>query len=333
MSNYNTNSFQAQQQEQMEAFVKMLTALLAAELHIAVEAIEYRKISKNNGTELDAITIRPEGGAPTLAPTIYLERCLKRYQDGIPAEQIAKDIAAEVSPKLGHQVNEVITPGAIPDNSFATVINAKANEELLRDVPHRLIADGELAVIPRAHVTLPGEDSSGSFIVRDGFLAMDGLEMTRDELLDRAIANTVSKGYTLRGMSEVLKESLGDAFTDTMMDEIFPDEERIYVLTNPDKMYGANALLCKEALQEVAERFGEVFILPSSIHEVLIVPKRDGMELSDLEDMVRSVNQTEVPPEEVLADKVFALKGTKLVLARETEQEAMVRTHAASRSL
>ena len=50
---------------------------------------------------------------------------------------------------------------------------------------------------------------------------------------------------------------------------------------------------------------GDFFILPSSIHELLVVPKQDGMELSDLEAMVQEVNATQVAPEEKLSDHVY----------------------------
>ena len=64
--------------------------------------------------------------------------------------------------------------------------------------------------------------------------------------------------------------------------------------------------LCHITTVGVREKVGgDFFILPSSIHELLVVPKQDGMELSDLEAMVKEVNATQVAPEEKLSDHVY----------------------------
>lgn len=80
----------------------------------------------------------------------------------------------------------------------------------------------------------------------------------------------------------------------------------MFVLSNNSKLYGAAALLDEKIMSDISYKFGEVYILPSSVHETLIVPKRDGMELSELETMVREVNSTQVAEHEQLSDYVYA---------------------------
>ena len=59
-------------------------------------------------------------------------------------------------------------------------------------------------------------------------------------------------------------------------------------------------------MEQAAETLGgDFFVLPSSVHEVLLIPDDGSMELSYLEQMVRDVNQQEVAPEERLSDNVF----------------------------
>ena len=58
-------------------------------------------------------------------------------------------------------------------------------------------------------------------------------------------------------------------------------------------------------MNEIVETFGEFFILPSSIHEVLIVPAKPGMTAENLENIVREVNTTQVQLEDKLSDYVY----------------------------
>ena len=98
----------------------------------------------------------------------------------------------------------------------------------------------------------------------------------------------------------------------------------------PDKVHVAGVLAYQNFMDQAAERAGgDFFILPSSIHEILIVPDNGEMGLKDLEAMVKEVNATQVAPADKLTDsvyhydsqaKIFEL-GEKFV-ARQAEKEA-----------
>ena len=90
-----------------------------------------------------------------------------------------------------------------------------------------------------------------------------------------------------------------------MASQMIPDvPDTMFVLTNDTKVNGAAAILNDDTRQEVADKVGDFYVLPSSIHETLIIPKDTGMELRDLEQMVQEVNQTQVAPQERLSDHV-----------------------------
>lgn len=76
------------------------------------------------------------------------------------------------------------------------------------------------------------------------------------------------------------------------------------VATLDCKMYGAGLLYCEEFLKEMEEKIGRYYILPSSIHELIFVPA-DAVPKSDLTDMVREVNETQVSEDDYLADRAF----------------------------
>lgn len=88
--------------------------------------------------------------------------------------------------------------------------------------------------------------------------------------------------------------------------QMIPDvPDTMFVLTNDTKVNGAAAILNDDTRQEIADKVGDFYVLPSSIHETLIIPKDAGMELRDLEQMVQEVNQTQVAPQERLLDHVY----------------------------
>ena len=74
------------------------------------------------------------------------------------------------------------------------------------------------------------------------------------------------KPVEIKGMSEVMAEMMG-------LFPVAPEDEKIYVATVPDKVHGAGVLAYQNFMDQAAERAGgDFFILPSSIHEILIVP-------------------------------------------------------------
>ena len=107
-------------------------------------------------------------------------------------------------------------------------------------------------------------------------------------------------------MTEVMSEMMGMSKEDMEMMCMSTDEEQMYVLSNTMKMNGASALLDKKIMEEIVKTVGEFYILPSSIHEVLIVPVKSGMDIETLENMVCEVNATQVQLEERLSDHVYA---------------------------
>ena len=83
------------------------------------------------------------------------------------------------------------------------------------------------------------------------------------------------------------------------------DEEQMYVLSNSIKVNGASAVLDAKMMEDIAEKVGDFYILPSSIHELLVVPVKSGMDVESLENMVCEVNATQVQLEERLSDHVY----------------------------
>lgn len=105
------------------------------------------------------------------------------------------------------------------------------------------------------------------------------------------------------GMSQMMRELFGAPVEEE-------EDDMMYVISNHDKMKGASAILNEKALKEFAQKKGisRLFVLPSSIHEMIIVPDHGEYELSDLSGMVSEVNATQVDPEEQLPSRAYVLE-------------------------
>ena len=85
-----------------------------------------------------------------------------------------------------------------------------------------------------------------------------------------------------------------------------PSSPPLYVLTNQSHLNGASVLLYKNLLKELSDTIDESFyILPSSIHEIILVPSGSSLSKTNLNLMVQDVNQKEVSPMERLSDHVY----------------------------
>jgi len=80
----------------------------------------------------------------------------------------------------------------------------------------------------------------------------------------------------------------------------------MYVLTNQQRFLGACCILYDDVLKEIAERLdSDLYILPSSIHEVILMPVTVTESVPALSQMVCDINQSEVSAEEILSDHIY----------------------------
>ena len=80
----------------------------------------------------------------------------------------------------------------------------------------------------------------------------------------------------------------------------------MYLLTNRLKIYGASVILYENLLEKIAEELDSSYIvIPSSVHEVLIVPVPNNDEIEIYNNMVQEVNATQLPKDEILSDHAY----------------------------
>ena len=82
--------------------------------------------------------------------------------------------------------------------------------------------------------------------------------------------------------------------------------EKMYILSNHMRSYGAAALIYPEQLRKIAEEVGEnYYVLPSSVHETIIVAESESPDKEELCSLIKEINETQVEAEEVLSDHAY----------------------------
>ena len=183
----------------------------------------------------------------------------------------------------------------------------------------------------------------GSITINNDLMELYGVSM--DTLHDQAMNNMdkisplkfESLQETMVGMlaSDFAKEegiSIDEA-KDLIRGSIPNDGPDVYCLSNEARANGAVYIMREDVQQMVAEKLGgDYYVLPSSIHETLIVPKSENMPFQELQDMVQSVNATCVSEEEVLSDGVYQYEAKSHTFSRCDKQPELIYKQADERT-
>lgn len=249
-------------------------------------------VIKNNDMRLHGISIQMEN--ERITPTMYIEDFVEHNPD-CSVREIAKAIITELAkvryrtPRLNPE--EIVDLSKIMDKVCVRLINRKENKELLKEIPYKEFYD--LAVILVIELS-----DEASIKVTSNLLSTWGISF--NELYGIAKVNTERlHPYSIKDMSEIMAEIVG-----------VPVEEvpsvGLHVVTNNRKTFGATCLLYDGLLEKIADMLeGNFVILPSSLHEVIVHSVMSGVSVEHLNEIVREVNNNEVPKEDVLSDHVY----------------------------
>ena len=271
-----------------------------------------RKVNKTN-REVDGLNMLDIPGLKNATPTLYVNDLYEKYEKIGDYEEVAR-MAAETMEYGIKSFNSQITEecldtSKLKDKVFFSLINAEQNRELLNTVPHREFED--LAIVYRWNI---GAASDGVYtnLVNNDLAKKEGL--TENDLYNAANKNTKELFPILvKNMNEVISEMIfGESGIDEEMQKEFsevmqetPDENCMYVITNESKLFGAASMLYEEPIHELAEQVGgDLYILPSSVHEVIAVPADFGSP-EELAEMVYEVNMEQVDINDRLSNQVY----------------------------
>lgn len=275
-----------------------LEEILKQESTVAIHSV-----TKNNGVVLHGITIT--NGKRNISPTIYLEEFYGEFLKGKKIPEIAGEIYGiyeHDTYKENLDLSFFTDYENAKDNIVYKLVNYEKNKELLKEVPHVRYLD--LAIV--FYCLVKNEElGNATILIRNNHLSL--WKQNANAIYNVARNNTPKLlPPDLRSMEEILEELLAvrEEDEDGMACDI--TETGMYVLTNKSRMYGASVIMYEHVLSSFAgQKKRDLIILPSSIHEVILIPYEDNHDREYLKQMVADVNRTQVDAQEVLSDQVY----------------------------
>ena len=264
--------------------------------------IKINNIKKVN-RDYEAMNVVPEGGV--MGVSFNLEEIFTKFEQSGDYDSVLKNTTSfvangiDTAPKT--DIDNLLNYEEMKNKLSIEVISAEANKELLLNIPHGRIED--LAAVYR--FVLKSESTGKASILISNEM-MQKMEITHEQLKNDALYNApIIRPAVIKGMNEVIKELMGKEAYE-LANVTGNVEESVYVATVPDKDSGAGVLSYQNFMDQAAERVGgDFFILPSSIHEILIVKDDGEMKAELLRNMVQQINRTELMPEDKLSDNVY----------------------------
>ena len=270
--------------------------------------ITINHVIKNNGCEMDGLVIMEKG--KDIAPTIYLDSFYELYTNGENIKNIIRQIEViyeQNKNNVTFDVNILKHFDTIKDKIVYKVVNYRSNEKLLEQVPHKRILD--LAVVFYCLLDNEYGRSATALIYNNN---LKNWNVTIDDVYKAALKNTPDLLHSKISSMAALFEKCGVNVDGEEVDlkDYVPSD--MYVLTNESKLNGAACILYENVLYDFAQKLGaDLYILPSSVHEVILLPKLSMFEKDELVNMVKEVNTEGVAADEVLSDHVYEYNRTE----------------------
>ena len=259
--------------------------------------IELQEVTKSNDQVLTGLTLRCEG--EHISPCIYLDDMYERYQHGLEVGCIVREVVdlVEIYGDPEIDLKKFTDYEAAKEHLTFRLVDISENTYWLQDKIWEPM--GDFAKVCCISVEREA-DGYMSAVVTTSNQALLGV--TREQLLADAQKNLQKSEYVFVNIEDMMA-TLFPGMPD--MDPVEIPSTPLYVLTNPSKVQGAVMIARPDVLKAIGDQFGcDYYVLPSSKHEVLIVPVDAGIELGILCGMVEEINWTEVSIEDKLSDQV-----------------------------
>lgn len=264
------------------------------------------KIRKNNDVMLDALAIRNKG--EKVIPQIYLKEWYEMYQNGMEMEEILKEIAQVYlsrTPKEADSVSDLLMDYHKAKEFLGLkLVNKESNQKMLKGMICRDMENTDLTAVLCLCYQMEKEFHT-SILIPEDMLSEWGID--RDTLYQEALQNTIKKNpVVINNVIDIILYNDKEMIEAYQPDDFYMQPYEQYVLTNKEKINGATVLLYPDVLEQLAKNADSSFyILPSSIHEVILLLDNYDINAEELQNMVISVNREEVAAEEVLSNEVY----------------------------
>lgn len=289
----------------VDEIIKKIKEKLGDEYHITAH-----NILKNNDLVFHGIVIHKKGC--NLAPTIYMDHFYESYIAGMlfdtVVDSVLKIYEKEV-PACDVNMEFFGTFSLVKDRICFKVINRELNHQMLKDVPHIPLLDLAVCFYYSYVDEILGE---GCILIKKSHMNLWGCDV--ETLYEAAKENTPRLfPVEITSMQDFIKElvvkkqaiDIPDFFSQNDHD-ILEDDIGMKILTCRNKIYGAACILYDGIPEKIFELYqSDYYILPSSIHEVILLPQYDDTNPQYLKNMIAEVNRTQLELHEILSDNLY----------------------------
>lgn len=153
------------------------------------------------------------------------------------------------------------------------------------------------------YLILQGEKDGANYSVKVVPIILTNVGIDENKAWDKALEN-LSADTQIVSLGKVLSDITGISY-----DNVSEADIRFHVITNSYKFKGAACIMNRKALRTFTQKYDTnmLFVLPLSIHEMMIAPYDGNYKLEELSTMVKEINETQVPPEERLTDRAYII--------------------------
>lgn len=297
--------------------------------------VNQQEVRKNNDLLLDGINLK---GDSDIVPTVYANDYYNGYQEGDSLEDIALHII-DVTQKQELQdidVEALANWESMKERVIFKVIGEEGNQELQKEIPFKKEQDMLLTYQVLLSIQ---EEGVATFQITNAIQSKFGI--SEKDLYEAALENMPKLlPPVFDSMDSVMNELLfGTAqeakdFDTTLRD--IDTSQHMYVLTNQAKHLGAAGIFQPDVMDKITQTFDrDMVVLPSSLHEVIMLPYTEDVDIRDLKDMVTEINATQVSPQEVLTNQVYIYDqgAQKLMIAEEWKQQKLEKSMRPKQSI
>ena len=288
-----------------EEFTENVVKEIRAKVGGAFQIKEHNVIKNNNVKRAGIAVMKNE---EDIGPCVYLDEFYREYKaDGMKFDEVVDEVCRlilkhEDDDALDFDISGFKRWEIVRENVYPKLFNAEQNKELLEEIPHRAFMD--LAVVYYAVARDSAREDIGTILIYNGHMEMWGQE--EENLYQTAMMNMRADGEADFATIETIVKRIVPDFIFPAASDNVPRNTSMYILTNRSKRFGAAEILDKRTLRMIADKVGDRFIvLPSSLHETIVLPPKDETEYEWLAKMVREVNDTQVDVEERLSYHVY----------------------------
>lgn len=257
--------------------------------------------SQKNNVLVSGLSIKREG--THLAAVIYLEDSYQSYLQGKSLEKISQELTVFYqNQELPDIDGSVFTEyEKVKDMLRVRLVSRENNQAYYSQGPFKMHPMGAVVLFIELQ-----RNEEGVLQTQVTNVMAERWKVPQTTLFETALENTQSQNKAkLDPIMEVVNEIISDK--DAGIQETLP----MYVLSNERREFGAAVMLYPDVLKQVQNQLGEdYYILPSSIHETIVLPKSKVLDIKGLRSMVREINETMVDPKEILGNEVFEYKGS-----------------------